>query len=118
MADARDIYEDGLDKRPANFTPLTPLNFLIRAARVYPDQLALVHGARRSTYRHFYERCVRLASALSGFGGGSGDTVSVMVPNIPEVLEANFGVPMLDPTLGYRLCISMGGASAGRARKF
>jgi fatty-acyl-CoA synthase len=88
------IYERDLDKTPANYAPLTPLQFLERSASVYPDQLALVHGSRRQTWTETYTRCRQLASALEQVGIGVGDTVTIMAPNIPEMYEAHFGVPM------------------------
>ena len=88
------IYERDLDKTPANFAPLTPLQFLERSASVYPDHLALVHGPRRQTWAETYARCRQLASALEKVGVGIGDTVAIMAPNIPEMYEAHFGVPM------------------------
>jgi fatty-acyl-CoA synthase len=88
------IYERDLERVPANFAPLTPLGFLDRAAAVYPDKTAVSHGARRCNYREFAERCRRLASALRARGVGLGDTVAVMAPNVPALLEAHYGVPM------------------------
>ena len=99
-------YEQGLDKRPANFVPLSPLGFLERSAMVYPDKTAVVHGDRRFTYAALHARSRRLAGALAGRGVGVGDTVSVMAPNVPEMLEAHFGVPMCGAVLNalnYRL---------------
>ena len=99
-------YEHGLDKRPANFVPLSPIGFLERSAMVYPDKTAVMHGDRRYTYAELYARCRRLAGALAGRGVGSGDTVSLMAPNVPEMLEAHFGVPMSGAVLNalnYRL---------------
>ena len=99
-------YEHGLDKRPANFVPLSPIGFLERSAMVYPDKTAVVYGSRRHTYAALYARCRRLAGALAGRGVGSGDTVSLMAPNVPEMLEAHFGVPMSGAVLNalnYRL---------------
>ena len=99
-------YEHGLDKRPANFVPLSPLSFLERSAMVYPDKTAVVHGERRFTYAELYARCRRFAGALAGRGIGVGDTVSLMAPNVPEMLEAHFGVPMCGAVLNalnYRL---------------
>ena len=87
-------YEDGLERNPANFQPLTPLGFLERAASVYPQRVAVIHGARRYTWTETYARCRRLASALVRRGVGVGDTVSVMLANTPEMYEAHFGVPM------------------------
>jgi fatty-acyl-CoA synthase len=88
------IYERDLDKNAANYATLTPLQFIERSASVYPDHLALVHGPRRQTWAETYERCRRLASALDRIGIGQGDTVAIMAPNIPEMYEAHFGVPM------------------------
>jgi fatty-acyl-CoA synthase len=88
-----------LARNAANFTALTPLTFLPRAATVYPNKLAVVHGATRFTYREFYDRCCRLAKALRGRGIHTGDTVAVMAPNIPALLEAHYGVPMAGAVL-------------------
>src|SRR6516162_6323457 len=95
-----------LAKSGANFTALTPLAFLPRAAAVYPNKLAVIHGAFRFTYRQLYDRCRRLASALRRRGVGRGDTVAVMAPNVPALLEAHYGVPMAGAVLNalnYRL---------------
>ncbi|MSP89710.1 MAG: acyl-CoA synthetase [Alphaproteobacteria bacterium] len=94
MDRARNIYNSGLDRRPANFTPLSPIGFLARAARAFPDHTAVIAGERRFTYRQFRERCHRLASALALRGIGRGDTVAVLAPNVPAMLEAHFAVPM------------------------
>jgi fatty-acyl-CoA synthase len=88
-----------LDRRPANYVPLSPISFLLRAARVYGPRVAVVHGARRYTYAQFLERARRLASALAAAGIGKGDTVAIMAPNIPEMLEAHYAVPMLGAVL-------------------
>ncbi|MBN8890415.1 MAG: acyl-CoA synthetase [Rhodospirillales bacterium 70-18] len=88
-----------LPKTPANYAPLTPLSMLARTAAIYPDRLAVVHGPRRYTWRQAAERCTRLASALARHGVGPGDTVAVMAPNIPEMFEAHFGVPMAGAVL-------------------
>src|SRR5262245_17181952 len=96
MASAYDI---GLDKNPANFQPLTPLTFLERAAAVFPDHPAVIHGQQRATYAQFYARARRLASALARRGIGRGDTVSVMLANTPAMLEAHYGVPMTGAVL-------------------
>jgi fatty-acyl-CoA synthase len=92
-------YDTDLDRNPANFQPLTPLGFLERAASVYPDHTAIVHGALRRSYRDFYARSRRLASALAQRGIGRGDTVSVMLANTPAMLEAHYGVPMCGAVL-------------------
>jgi fatty-acyl-CoA synthase len=91
---AHNIYERDLDRTPANYAPLTPLQFIERTAGVYPDHVALIHGARRQSWSETYARCRRLASALVRTGIGTGDTVAIMAPNIPEMYEAHFGVPM------------------------
>ena len=92
-------YEVGLDKNPANFLALSPIGFLLRSAAVYPDHPAVVYGARRYGWRQALERCRRLASALAAAGVGRGDTVAVIAPNIPEMFEAHFGVPMAGAVL-------------------
>ena len=92
-------YERDLDRNAANFTALTPLSFLDRTASIYPERVAVVHGDRRQTWRQTAERCRRLGSALAGRGIGKGDTVAIMAPNIPEMLEAHFGVPMTGAVL-------------------
>jgi fatty-acyl-CoA synthase len=85
--------ETGLDKRAANFVPLTPLSHLQRAAEVFPDTVAVVHGPHRKTYREYHDRVTRLASALAGMGIRPGDVVATILPNIPAQAEAHFGVP-------------------------
>ncbi len=92
-------YQSGLDKNEANFTPLSPLTFIERAAYVYPDRLAVVYGEMRQSWSETYARCRRLASALNQRGVGEGDTVAVMLPNIPAMCEAHFAVPMLGAVL-------------------
>ena len=89
-------YRNGLDRNPANHVALSPLSFLARAAEVYPQRTAVIHGERRLTWAQTYQRCRRLASALAGLGIGSGDTVAVMAPNVPAMFEAHYGVPMTD----------------------
>jgi fatty-acyl-CoA synthase len=95
----KSIYDIDLDRNPANFQPLTPLNLLERAAAVFPDQTAIIHGRLRRSYAEFYARSRRLASALRKRGIGRGDTVSVMLPNTPAMLEAHYGVPMTQGVL-------------------
>jgi fatty-acyl-CoA synthase len=92
-------YAQNLDRTPANYQPLTPLSFLERAALVNPDHTAVIHGQLRRTYAELYARSRRLASALSGRGIGPGDTVSVMLPNTPPMVEAHYGVPMAGAVL-------------------
>ncbi|MBO6635857.1 acyl-CoA synthetase [Parvibaculum sp.] len=92
-------YELDLDKNPANHQPLSPLSFLKRSAEVYPEKLAVVHGKIRTNYAEFYARCRKLASALSERGIGLGDTVSVIAPNIPAMLELHYAVPMVGAVL-------------------
>jgi len=93
------IYDVDLDRNPANFQPLTPLSFLERAAAVFPDRTAIVHGGRSFTYGEFYARTRRLASALAKHGVGRGDTVSVMLANTPAMLDAHYGVAMTGAVL-------------------
>jgi fatty-acyl-CoA synthase len=83
-----------LRQREANYVPLSPLSFLERSARVYPGKVAVVHGDRRTDYAELYRRCRRLASALAAAGVRKGDTVAIIAPNTPPMLEAHFGVPM------------------------
>jgi 3-(methylthio)propionyl---CoA ligase len=92
-------YEIDLDKNPANHAPLTPLGFIERAAYVYPERLAVVHGARRFSWAQTYARCRRLASALAQRGMRAGDTVAAMLANTPEMYECHFGVSMAGAVL-------------------
>ncbi|HUL93687.1 MAG TPA: acyl-CoA synthetase [Burkholderiales bacterium] len=92
-------YEIDLGKNPANYAPLTPLGFIERAAYVYPERLAVAHGARRFTWAQTYARCRRLASALAQRGIEVGDTVAAMLANTPEMYECHFGVPMAGAVL-------------------
>ena len=92
-------YRTGLDRNPANHVALSPLSFLARAAEVYPQRTAVIHGGRRLTWAQTYQRCRRLASALAGLGIGTGDTVAVMAPNVPAMFEAHYGVPMTGAVL-------------------
>ena len=93
------IYEQHLDKSPANFTPLSPLSYIERTAAVYPDYPSVVYGDRRYSWARTYARCRRLASALTVRGIGQGDTVSIIAANIPEHYESHFGVPMAGAVL-------------------
>ncbi|HYX91754.1 MAG TPA: acyl-CoA synthetase [Myxococcaceae bacterium] len=92
-------YEQDLGRNPANYAPLTPLSFIQRTAEVFPDRIAVVHGQHRTTWRETYARCRRLASALAKRGIGLGDTVSVMLPNVPPMVDVHFGVPMTGAVL-------------------
>ena len=85
--------ETGLERRAANFVPLTPLSHLNRALRVFPNREAVVHGAHRTTYSEYHERVTRLASALAARGVRPGDVVATLLPNVPAQVEASFGVP-------------------------
>ena len=93
------LFEQNLDRNAANSAPLTPLDFLRRAAAVYPDKVAVIHGPTRVTYRELYARSCRLASALTLRGVRRGDTVAIMAPNTPAMLEAHYGVPMAGAVL-------------------
>ena len=90
---------DSLPKLPANHVPLSPISFLVRAARIYGPRVAVIHGRRRFTYGEMAARCRRLASALARAGITPGDTVAILAPNIPEMLEAHYGVPMAGAVL-------------------
>ncbi|HRE22493.1 MAG TPA: acyl-CoA synthetase [Rhabdaerophilum sp.] len=92
-------YSRDLDRREANFQPLTPVSFLERAAKVFPERVAIVHGRERVRYDAFHTRAVKLASALARAGIGKGDTVAVLLPNIPLMLELHYAVPMLGAVL-------------------
>ena len=92
-------FEIGLDKNPANFVALTPLSFIERSAATYPDRTAVIHGAIRRSWAETYTRCRQLASALEKHGLKRGDTVAAMLPNIPAMVEAHFGVSMMGGVL-------------------
>ncbi|HYC25853.1 MAG TPA: AMP-binding protein, partial [Roseiarcus sp.] len=92
-------YDIDLDRNPANFQPLTPLTFLERAASVFPDQIAVIHGPLSRNYRDFYARSRRLASALAKRGFKRGDTIAVILANTPAMLECHYGVPMCGAVL-------------------
>jgi fatty-acyl-CoA synthase len=92
-------YDIDLDRNPANFQPLTPLTFLERAAAVFPDHLAIIHGALQRDYREFYARSRRLASALANRGFKRGDTIAALLANTPAMLECHYGAPMCGAVL-------------------
>ena len=92
-------YDQGLDRNQANYTPLTPVSFLAKAAYTYPLKTAVVHGDVRRNWRETYERCRRLASALARRGIGRGDTVAAMLPNVPAMAELHFGPAMIGAVL-------------------
>ncbi len=92
-------YELGLDRNPANYTPLSPLSFLRKAAEVHPQRLAIVHGEVRRNWSEVHARCRRLASALQARGIGRGDTVAAMLPNVPAMVELHFGPAMIGAVL-------------------
>jgi fatty-acyl-CoA synthase len=93
------IFDQDLPRNEANFTPLSPLSFIQRTAEIYPQRLAVIHGELRLTWSELYARCRRLGSALAANGVGKGDTVAVMLPNTPPMVEAHFGVPMAGAVL-------------------
>jgi len=93
------IFDTGLEQNGANHTPMTPLGFIARSAEVYPERLAIIHGELRQTWAQTYARCRQLASALQQHGIGKNDTVAVMLPNTPPMVEAHFGVPMAGAVL-------------------
>src|SRR5262249_58162148 len=92
-------YDTDLERNPANFQPLTPLTFLERAAAVFSDHTAIIHGPLRRSYAEFYARARQLASSLAGRGITRGDTVSVLLANTPAMLECHYRVPMTSPVL-------------------
>jgi fatty-acyl-CoA synthase len=96
---AKTPYDTDLERNPANYQPLTPLGFLERAAAVFPDHTAIIHGPMRRSYAEFYARARQLASALSKRGIKRGDSVSVFLANTPAMLECHYGVPMTQGVL-------------------
>src|SRR6266446_985710 len=97
-------FGDALGKERANYVPLSPVQFLARSALIWPHKIAVRHGAQAYTYREFEARCRRLASALARRGIGRGDTVAVMAPNVPALLEAHYAVPALGAVLNALNC--------------
>ena len=95
----QNIYSSGLDKNAANYSALSPLTFIERAASVYPDRIALIYGDYAQSWVKTYQRCRQLASALSKAGVSKDDTVAVMLPNVPAMYEAHFAVPMVGAVL-------------------
>ena len=95
----QNIFDQSLEQNPANYAPLSPLSFLARVERVYPDHPAVIHGPIQRSWSQTATRCRRLASALTSRHIGRGDTVAVMAPNIPEILEAHYGIPMAGAVL-------------------
>ena len=93
------LYDQGLDKVAANFAALSPVSFVERSAEVFGDLPAVVHGARRYTWAQCRERSARLASGLQALGVGRGETVSTMLANTPEMVEAHYAVPALNAVL-------------------
>ena len=83
-----------LSKNKANYSSLTPLSFLYRTVQIFPYRIAWVYGARKANYQEFYLRCKNLAAAVKSLNVKTGEVVSVMLPNVPEMIEAHFGVPM------------------------
>src|SRR5258706_73068 len=92
-------YEHGLERNAANYTPLTPVSFLAKAAHVYPERTAIIHGAVRRTWVEVFERSRRLASALAKRGVKRGETVGAMLPNVPAMIELHFGPAMFGAVL-------------------
>ncbi|MBP3973932.1 acyl-CoA synthetase [Pseudoxanthomonas spadix] len=96
---SHEAYTQGLERNQANYTPLSPLSFLRKAALLHPQRVALIHGARRLTWGEEYRRCRQLASALQRWGVGRGDTVAAMLPNTPAMFELHYGPAMLGAVL-------------------
>ena len=99
MQDDAGIFDQGLPQRPANHAPLTPIDLLAWSAAVFPERTGVVYGERRFTWGETAERCRRLASALGRLGIGRGDTVAILCPNTPPMLEGHYGVPMTGAVL-------------------
>jgi fatty-acyl-CoA synthase len=93
------IFDQDLDKNPANYTPLSPVSFIERSAEIFGDLPSVIHGSRRYTWAQTRERAARLAAALKSLGIGRGTTVSAMLPNTPEMVEAHYAVPALNAVL-------------------
>ena len=93
------VYEKNLEKNKANFVPLTPLTFLVRAKEIYPNYEAVIYEDRNYTWSEVFKRCVKFASALSKIGIKKGDTVSFLAFNTPEIFEAHYSVPMTGAVL-------------------
>ena len=93
------IFDQDLPRNEANFAPLSPLSFIARTAEIYPQRLAVVHGGLRRNWAQLYARCRQLASALARHGIVKGDTVALMLPNTPPMIEAHFGIPMAGAVL-------------------
>ncbi|MBV1906852.1 MAG: acyl-CoA synthetase [Pseudomonadales bacterium] len=94
MPSSSSIYEQNLEKNPANYAQLSPLSFFSRTVDIYPDMVSVVHGNRTYTWAETYSRCSQLASSLQTFGIKRGDTVAILAANTPEMFEAHFGIPM------------------------
>ena len=93
------IFEQDLPRNEANYAPISPLSFIERTAEVYPERLAIIHGDLRRNWAEVFTRCRQLASALEKHGIGKGDTVAVMLPNTPPMVEAHFGIPVTGAVL-------------------
>src|SRR5258708_38377276 len=92
-------FENRVESTPGTLVPLKPVRFLVRAANSYAEKVGVVYGERRYTYKQLFDRCTRLASALTTLGIGRLDTVAIIASNIPEMIEAHFSVPMLGAVL-------------------
>src|SRR5690349_24645646 len=88
-------FNTNLDKVQANYVPHTPLSFLQRSAHVYPDLTSVIYEERRFTWKETFERCARFASFLDRRGIRRGDTVAVVLPNVPAMVESHFSIPMI-----------------------
>ncbi|MGB0843372.1 MAG: acyl-CoA synthetase [Alphaproteobacteria bacterium] len=99
MPSTRHSFESNLDKNSANYAALSPISFLQRSAQIYPNKIAVINGVQRFTYGQFFERARRLASSLTKLGVGKLDTVAVMAPNVPPLLEAHYAVPAIGAVL-------------------
>ena len=96
-------YDQNLDRNPANFEPLTPLQFLERAAWTFPNKTSVIHGDLKRTWAETRSRCHKLADALAKRGLGKGDTVAVLAANTPEMMELHFGVPLTGAVINTKI---------------
>ncbi len=94
------IFEAGLPQNHANHVPLSPLSFLRRAERIFPQKCAVTHHDRAYSYAQFTTRIRKFATAIKAAGVKPGECVAVLAPNGPVPLEAHYAVPLAGAVLG------------------
>ena len=94
-----DSLYSNLNMQGADIQPLSPIHFIQRVSYVFAQKTAIVYGERRISYAEFGSRCRQLAAAIIGAGIEPQTTVSVLCPNVPEMLELHFAVPMTGAVL-------------------